>query len=1297
MKGVAVAWVLLGGVLGGCETAVGSEDGSVVDGGLVSVDGAAADFGPGQGSVLPDGGFEVDGAPPDVRVVDGAVDSASIDGAASDGPSPDAPGCVAGGEEVCNGVDDDCDGVVDEGEGGEPIRRSCHHGPPETAGVGLCTTGWRTCAEGRLGACFGAVPPAVEICDGADGDCDGAIDEGLDCVCDPGVEGPCYAGAEGTAGVGPCRIGRQVCGADGRGLGACEGQVLPRPETCDGTDEDCDGIADDDVEGVGSPCEVGVGACLVGGVMICDRAGGAVRCGALPGAPTDERCNGADDDCDGRTDEGFELGAPCVVGRGVCEAAGVVGCGPDGDAVCSARAGVAGEERCNGLDDDCDGGADDGLGRGGGCVAGVGACAGEGELGCDGAGEVVCDAVAADVAAEEICNDIDDDCDGITDEGVAPRCYEGPAGSEGVGVCRAGYEPCDGELAGACVDQVVPGDEICNGLDDDCDGGTDEGLVRGCYGGAPETEGVGPCRAGSQACVDGVWGACDGAVLPAAEGCDGADDDCDGATDEGLANRCYGGPAGTDGIGVCVAGTTTCAGGRFGACEAEVTPEAEVCDGADDDCDGGTDEGTDRPCYGGPAGTAGVGNCRAGVEACVEGAYAGECAGEVRPVEEGCEGSDEDCDGETDEALVRPCYDGPEGTAGVGRCVAGERSCAAGAFGDCAAQVVPVVEACNDVDDDCDGETDEALSHACYSGPEGTAGVGRCQAGEQRCAAGLFQPCEGELTPANDVCNAIDDDCDGETDEGTRRDCYTGPEGTEGVGLCAGGFQACVDGAFAEACEAEVGPAEETCDARDEDCDGETDEGFGLGEVCKVGEGACEREGRIICADGGAGCDAEPGEPAEEVCNGVDDDCDGDVDEGLGCLQVSAGSYHTCALLAGGRVKCWGRGGNGRLGVGNTASRGDQAGEMGAALETVALGAGRRSTQVTAGGHHTCAVLDDQSVKCWGDNFDGQLGLGHRRDIGDGPGEMGDALPAVSLGAGRRALEVCAGEYHTCARLGGGEVKCWGYNDYGQLGLGHQSRIGDQPGEMGDALPTVSLGAGRSATTLSCGRWHTCAILDDGTVKCWGSNSYGQLGLGDGVGRGAAAGQMGDALPVVALGAGRTARSIDAGYDHTCAVLDDGSVKCWGRNSWGALGLGDTRHRGDGPGEMGDALPAVDLGPGRTATAVTAGWGFACALLDDGTTKCWGSNENGRLGQGHLSHLGDAPGEVAAAPAIALGAGRFARSIAAGSGHACAVLDDSTLRCWGNGLFGRHGLGHADDWGTAPEHMGDNLPVVRLE
>ena len=190
---------------------------------------------------------------------------------------------------------------------------------------------------------------------------------------------------------------------------------------------------------------------------------------------------------------------------------------------------------------------------------------------------------------------------------------------------------------------------------------------------------------------------------------------------------------------------------------------------------------------------------------------------------------------------------------------------------------------------------------------------------------------------------------------------------------------------------------------------------------------------------------------------------------------------------------------------------------------------------------------------------------------------MGDALPALDLGTGRSARSVVASGYSTCALLDDGHVKCWGYNLQGQLGQGDTLNRGGLAGQMGDALSAIDLGQGRTATGLAAGATHICARLDDGRLKCWGWNLLGQLGVGDSINRGSLAGQMGDALPAVDLGVGRSAKSMGGGYAHTCAVLDDASVKCWGQSS--ILGLGDNRARGMNPGEMGDALPAVDLTP----------------------------------------------------------------------------------------------------------------------
>jgi alpha-tubulin suppressor-like RCC1 family protein len=228
---------------------------------------------------------------------------------------------------------------------------------------------------------------------------------------------------------------------------------------------------------------------------------------------------------------------------------------------------------------------------------------------------------------------------------------------------------------------------------------------------------------------------------------------------------------------------------------------------------------------------------------------------------------------------------------------------------------------------------------------------------------------------------------------------------------------------------------------------------------------------------------------------------------------------------------------------------------------------------------------------------------------------MGDNLPVVDLGTGRTATAISAGDEHTCAILDNASVKCWGDAYLGRLGYGNSNvqsvnDRGDNSSEMGDNLPVVDLGTGRTATAISAGTYHTCAILDNASVKCWG----GLL--------------LGAAFGNVDLGTGRTATAIIAGVNHTCAILDDASVKCWGDNRYGQLGYGNTDTIGDASDEMGDNLAAVDLGTGRTATAIIAYFLQTCALLDNSAVKCWGYNSNGQLGKGHTNNLGDDPYEM---------------------------------------------------------------------
>jgi alpha-tubulin suppressor-like RCC1 family protein len=452
--------------------------------------------------------------------------------------------------------------------------------------------------------------------------------------------------------------------------------------------------------------------------------------------------------------------------------------------------------------------------------------------------------------------------------------------------------------------------------------------------------------------------------------------------------------------------------------------------------------------------------------------------------------------------------------------------------------------------------------------------------------------------------------------------------------------------------------------------------------------------GVTAAADAGTDETAAPfADAGNDVADAGNDAADA-ADAGPTGLELT----DTCARFDDGSVKCWGSNNSGRLGLGDTQNRGDGPGEMGANLPAVNLGPGRTALQLAASDSHACARLDDGSVKCWGFNGQGGLGLGDSQNRGDGPGEMGATLPAVDLGPGRTALQLTAGDSHTCATLDDGSVKCWGFNSFGQLGLGDTQQRGDGPGEMGATLPAVDLGPGRTAVQLTSGNGHTCARLDDGSVKCWGLNSQGQLGLGDTQNRGDGPGEMGATLPAVDLGPGRTALQLTGGDRHTCARLDDGSVKCWGLNNLGQLGLGDTQSRGDGPGEMGATLPAVDLGPGRTALQLTGGDRHTCARLDDGSVKCWGLNNFGQLGLGDTQNRGDGPGEMGATlPTVDLGPGRTALQLTAGAEHTCARLDDGSVKCWGRNSVGQLGLGDTESRGDGPGEMGAALPAVQLK
>ncbi|MBN2724748.1 MAG: SUMF1/EgtB/PvdO family nonheme iron enzyme [Deltaproteobacteria bacterium] len=735
--------------------------------------------------------------------------------------------------EICNDADDDCDGQVDEG-----LSKTCYTGAEGTSGKGVCKDGVQICNAGDWGNCLNEVVPTTETCNNLDDDCDDEVDENL-------VKS-CYSGAAGTEGKGLCHAGSQTCSAGA--WGNCIGEVTPVSEICNGIDDDCDG----DVDNMGST-SCGVGKCYHT-VLNCEN-GTPNICDPNEGK-AEETCNGIDDDCDGQVD-GITMqcypSAPGCVASGdtyVCKgecSAGVSICTDNSWSACSGFSIPQGEV-CDGKDNDCDDEIDEGLGT---TSCGVGVCAKTVDNCKDGAVQL-CDPM--DGASTEICDGLDNDCDGLVDEGLSQVCYSGPEGTAGKGVCRQGVKICqEGEFGDLCPGEVVPGVETCNGQDDDCDGLTDEDLVRNCYTGGELTEDVGLCHGGTQTCSSGGWGSCDGEVVPAVEICDGYDNDCNGFIDDMGTITC--------GLGECNHTINVCSEGTIQTCNPLQDASDEICDGLDNDCDGQVD-GLYRECF--PTEETGCvfnettllwvceGTCSPGQEMCpVDGSGDwGSCEGSVVPQQEICDGLDNDCDGDTDEDLIEYCYPpgSGENTGCIeqgdgtwlcdGECTVGTRTCNGGSWTGCDGVVTPTSEICDGLDNDCDGEIDEDIPGM----GEPCGGVGVCAPGTRICDNGVVV-CDGGGEPQPGLCDGLDNNCNGLVDEPDEiaEDPQVGAECGDSEGVCEPGLVECINGGLI--CVGGVVSSGEICNGLDDDCDGLTDNG----DLCSVNEICYDADCRIKC------------------------------------------------------------------------------------------------------------------------------------------------------------------------------------------------------------------------------------------------------------------------------------------------------------------------------------------------------------------------------------------------------------------------------------------------------------------
>ncbi len=755
--------------------------------------------------------------------------------------------------EICDGLDNDCDGSTDEADGSGmdgTLTRDCG------SDLGICTPGTQQCTMGtapdfndRWGTCTG-VTPGTELCnytgpdtynEAFDEDCDGRMDESdplvpeapnppLDCVPDgdgaPELSDPTTPDLSNGTNTGLCSYGTIQC-IDG--VLECRDFVGPAAELCDDEDQDCDGGNvtyndgnDDVVPNVGMPGAAVDTDLSLGGLCI-DLSVFSDPGPSVPGFP----------------DAQPGLGA-CTLGTLVCdltlEAPVCVGGGSPSD------------ETCDNSDEDCDGPIDE-------------------------------DAISASTP----CETGDDPGNANRIGGDLP--YPSPNFRQYCARCvdvDGDIVECRESLLGAsCTDDQfdsAPGDPDGYGA------ATSWGSIPDCCGEFTRESawefgnltglhnGEGECELGTLACLAGEE-TCSGEITPTNEDCDGFDNDCDGVIDEDVP---VGMPCGSS-IGICEEGTLQCpivadpTPGKDYVCTGGRGPDdMELCDGLDNNCNGFIDEG--NPEGGGDCGgnsenctrnedptdtgtpLVPCGDCEFGVLTCItlfedvdnpDLPTGGElqCLGDTGPRPEVCDGRDNDCDSQ---CLVEDN---------------GDIICPGGPT-------------------DSDDKIDEDLSADDRIGEDCGEDEGECEFGELVCTGGGVV-CQGGVGPQPEMCDGLDNDCDGSRDEGipVGAACFTlgEDEDDEPLGECGPGFWICDPDTGELECEGQIGPSDEACDGLDNDCDGKTDEGLGLGEECGTDEGLCEK-GRFACVDGTLVCQGEV-TPTPETCDCSDNDCDGNIDE----------------------------------------------------------------------------------------------------------------------------------------------------------------------------------------------------------------------------------------------------------------------------------------------------------------------------------------------------------------------------------------------------------------------------------
>ena len=361
-------------------------------------------------------------------------------------------------------------------------------------------------------------------------------------------------------------------------------------------------------------------------------------------------------------------------------------------------------------------------------------------------------------------------------------------------------------------------------------------------------------------------------------------------------------------------------------------------------------------------------------------------------------------------------------------------------------------------------------------------------------------------------------------------------------------------------------------------------------------------------------------------------------------LTITQGYNHACMILENQSLICWGGGGNGRLGDGSSTN----------SLTPVYsnVPANETPVEIGAGWWHTCGLMESGKIYCWGGGVFGQMGDGTSAD-------NNYEMRQVSLPFGRTGKTIAVGEHHACTIADNDEVYCWGNNEEGAVGAsGYQDT---------EATPVhVDLPGNLYAISIGAGNEHTCVAVNNGRAYCWGDNYYGQLG--------ASTTDWNSYTPlIVQIPGNRDVVSIAAGGFHSCAVLDNGKVMCWGADNWGQLGDGGANENVNYP-------VYVSMGS-NTARAIVTGWHTSCMILDYGDTQCWGRNSKGQVGSGD-----DGITEYTT-PSTVAGSHDFV-SISMIDEGACAITSDAEVYCWGDNWYGQAGNAQSQTQEYIPVELG---------